>query len=538
MSPAPVARPEMVRWYDPRQLLRTGVQTVLTAIFAQRADARLLMALGADQSPLSLAHRDALWVDFVADTGDGWRPTTAVLRHLADTHLTDGDARLPRGDLLVLGGDQVYPTASPEEYERRLLDPLRAVSADTPSNAPQIVAIPGNHDWYDGLAAFTGVFLQSQKLGMWQTSQSRSYQCVKLPHGHWLVAVDLQLQQDLDAPQRQWFERALGGLQRGDRVILCMSEPLWVFRQQYGLKYRRQLRRLLAFIADKGATVPLWLAGDLHHYRRLRCTRGIDAGSQLVTAGGGGAFLHPTHTPSPQRLIDDYGRANTHYAIEREYPDRETSQRLAWGNLAFPLRNPSFGVAGGIIYTLLSSLLPRPDYTVWEHGVQRTLWKGLEQAATTPSAIALTAALLTAVVVFTDSHNRAYRAVAGMLHGVAHLGAALLATGTGYWLLRGLERDLIVLHRLGLMGVTFALGYLASGLIMGVYLWVSVRFFRRHGNEAFSSLRVEGYKNFLRMKVDAQGITVWAFGIDDVAAPAGAKGRVIDRFEIPRTKSL
>jgi hypothetical protein len=156
------------------------------------------------------------------------------------------------------------------------------------------------------------------------------------------------------------------------------------------------------------------------------------------------------------------------------------------------------------------------------------------QAARTPQA----AALLTAVVVFTDSHNRAYRAVAGMLHGVAHLSAALLVTGTGYWLLRGLERNHIVLHRLGLMGVTFALGYLASGLIMGLYLWISVRFFRRHGNEAFSSLRLEGYKNFLRMKIDAQGISVWAFGIDDVTDPAGAKGQVIDRFELPRVKSL
>lgn len=527
-------RPEMVRWYDPSQLLRTGVQTVLTAIFASRADARVLMALGPDQTVLSLDAKDAVWIDFVADTGDGWRPTTAVLRALAGDALHDGATALPRAELLLFGGDQVYPTASVEAYERRLLDPLRAVSQDPPSSPPRLVAIPGNHDWYDGLVGFSNVFLQGTRLGMWAGAQSRSYQCVKLPHGHWLVAVDLQLQQDLDVPQRQWFERKLAEMQPGDRVILCLAEPLWVFRQQYGIAYQRQLRRLLAFIADKGATVPLWLAGDLHHYRRLRCTQGIDLGAQLVTAGGGGAFLHPTHTPSEKRLVDNYGRATTRYAIEREYPDRDTSRRLARQNLAFPRLNPSFGVAGGIIYTVLSSLLPQPEYTVWQHGVWPTLRKGIEQAATAPSAIAITAGFLAAVVYFTDSHNRLYKYTAGMLHGAAHLGAALLATGTGYWLLRGLAGGHIVLHRLGLMAVTFALGFGASGFIMGLYLWVSVRFFRRHGNEAFSSLRVEGYKNFLRMRVDAAGVSVWAFGLDDVRDPERPSPKVIDRFEVPR----
>lgn len=524
----------MVRWYDPAQLFRTGVQTVLTAIFARRADARILMALGPDQPPLDLSREGDLWIDFVADTGDGWRPTTAVLRELArDALLHEGEA-LPRGELLVMGGDQVYPSASLHEYEQRLLRPMREVSPPRClASPPKLLSIPGNHDWYDGLVGFTSVFMQGEALGMWQTVQSRSYHCAKLPHGHWLVAVDLQLLQDLDVPQRQWFEAKLAELAPHDTVILCLAEPLWVFRQQYGEAYQPQLKRLLAFIEGKGAKIPLWLAGDLHHYRRLRCTQGIDLGAQLVTAGGGGAFLHPTHTPSLRRLVDNYGRAKTQYAVEHEYPAREVSLRLANGDLRFPILNPSFGLAGAAVYTVLSSLLPRPDYTVWEHGVWSTLLKGLEQAATTPSAIALTAGLLVAVVYFTDSHNRLYRYTAGLLHGLAHLGAALLATGTGYRLLRGIEREHIVLHRLALMAVTFALGYLASGLIMGVYLWVSVRFFRRHGNEAFSALRHEGYKNFLRMRVGAEGVSVWAFGVDDTSSPTP---RVIDRFEVPRAK--
>jgi hypothetical protein len=40
------------------------------------------------------------------------------------------------------------------------------------------------------------------------------------------------------------------------------------------------------------------------------------------------------------------------------------------------------------------------------------------------------------------------------------------------------------------------------------------------------------------MKIDAQGVSVWAFGLDDVTDPEGVKARVIDRFELPRVKSL
>ena len=67
-------RPDMVGWYDPAQLLRTGLQTVLTEVFATRADYRLLLALGEPQEPRSFADREVFWMDYVSDTGDGWRP--------------------------------------------------------------------------------------------------------------------------------------------------------------------------------------------------------------------------------------------------------------------------------------------------------------------------------------------------------------------------------------------------------------------------------------------------------------------------------
>jgi hypothetical protein len=544
----PPKRPDMVGWYDPAQLLRTGVQTVLTEAFATRADFRLLLALGEAQETRSFADRDAFWFDYVADTGDGWRPTTTVLHALAQPAIEVAGESLPRGDLLVMGGDQVYPAGSVALYEERLVSPLRAVSpAEAPPSRPLLLAIPGNHDWYDGLVGFVNTFAQKGALGMWATFQTRSYHCLRLPHRHWLVAVDIQLQCDLDVPQRRWFEGALKDLREGDHVVVCLAEPTWVFRQQYGHDHGPQLRSLVRYITEeKRARVVLWLAGDLHHYRRM--TRTDDGtGAQHITAGGGGAFLHPTHTPSLGRLERGRPGEDRRFTVEAEYPSRRVSLALARRNLAFPLLNLRFGFATAALYTLLSWLLPQPDLGAIDRGVGAAIRRGLVQVAEQPSAISLVALLLVAVVYFTDSNRPLYRVGAGLVHGVAHLLAALGATAAGLWCARALGVQHDVVARRGVMIVaSAALGYGLGGIIMGLYLFVSVRIFHRHGNEAFSSLREEGWKNFLRVRVDASGVSLWAFGLDRMPArwsdapwplpidPSPATHpRVIDRVHIP-----
>lgn len=543
-------RPGMVGWYDPSQLLRTGLQTVLTEVFATRADFRLIMAVGEPQEPLSLADRDALWVDYVADTGDGWRPTTAVLHALAQPSIRAGDEALARGDLLVMGGDQVYPAGSVAAYEARLLAPMRAVAPAAPAGtAPLLLAIPGNHDWYDGLTGFVNTFAQQGALGLWQTFQRRSYHCVRMPHRHWLVAVDVQLQCDLDVPQRRWFEGALKELAEGDHVVLCMAEPTWVFRQQYAKDHGPQMRALVRYITEeKRARVVLWLAGDLHHYRRMeRRDDPASMGAQYVTAGGGGAFLHPTHTPSLQRLERGRRGETRRFSVHAEYPSRERSLAMAGRNLLFPLLNGRFGFATAALYTLLSWLLPQPDLAAIDAGVGPTLRRGMAQAAEQPSAIALVVSLLVAVVYFTDSNRPVYRVGAGLVHGLAHLAAALGATAVGLWLAHalGVQHD-VVARRAVMIAASATLGYALGGIIMGVYLFVSVGVFHRHGNEAFSSLREEGWKNFVRLRVDAEGITLWALGVDrmparwtDAAWPLPddpspeASPRVVDTVHLP-----
>jgi hypothetical protein len=109
----------MVGWFDPGQLVRTGLDVVISAMFARNSDRRVLDALshpGFDACDYS--SRDELWLDYVADTGDGWNSTYAVAHAVARPELgveVDGVHRITkRGDVLVFGGDEVYPVASRE----------------------------------------------------------------------------------------------------------------------------------------------------------------------------------------------------------------------------------------------------------------------------------------------------------------------------------------------------------------------------------------------------------------------------------------
>lgn len=67
---------------------------------------------GAQQGDLlynQYSEKDDLWFDFMADTGDGGNSSYSVARLLAQPsiHLNRGDSvlNLPRGDLLLIGGD-------------------------------------------------------------------------------------------------------------------------------------------------------------------------------------------------------------------------------------------------------------------------------------------------------------------------------------------------------------------------------------------------------------------------------------------------
>ena len=69
-------------------------------------------------------------------------------------------------------------------------------------DAVGLFAIPGSHDWYDGLVNFTSIFCRSRNIGGWRTSQARSYFALRL---RWLWGIDIQFGASLDEVQLQYF---------------------------------------------------------------------------------------------------------------------------------------------------------------------------------------------------------------------------------------------------------------------------------------------------------------------------------------------
>ncbi|MDP9934560.1 hypothetical protein J2T11_000900 [Paenarthrobacter nicotinovorans] len=256
-----------VRWLAPKSLARTALKVMAATVFADFGDKRELEgSFPADQlsldnlpapgqpaqpaviarglpAPADLergAERPSeLWLDFTADLGDGFDATYTVASLLAQDVLSVGGFDLPRGHILVLGGDEVYPVASPAGYEDRMVGPYRmALPAHGPlTEAPVMLALPGNHDWYDGLTSFIRIFTRNRSIGRWRTIQTRSYFALRLTGdaprpghrgtpGWWLLGLDSQLGQYIDEPQLEYFYRNVTSqLQPGDAIILCVAAP-------------------------------------------------------------------------------------------------------------------------------------------------------------------------------------------------------------------------------------------------------------------------------------------------------------------------
>lgn len=56
-------------------------------------------------------------------------------------------SNLPRGEFLLLGGDEIYPYASKQGYQERLIAPFNAAAREAGEAESDLYAIPGNHDW-------------------------------------------------------------------------------------------------------------------------------------------------------------------------------------------------------------------------------------------------------------------------------------------------------------------------------------------------------------------------------------------------------
>ncbi|MDI1246460.1 MAG: hypothetical protein PSV24_13785 [Rhodoferax sp.] len=544
-----------VCWYHPAVLLLAARDVLSSLNQFRNRDERESFPLPLTVIDRSQRPPDAgdFWFDFLADTGDGGNATYAVaLTALADqVEGADGQV-LPRGELLVLGGDLAYPSASTLDYRYRFTELFEAALPDEASYNEAgtalvrgqpftLAALPQNHDWMDSASTFGRYFLRSKNsrpLLAAEIPQRQSYVCVRLPCGWWLLGLDFAMTDDIDHDQFEQFKAlasahglatevngqpATQRILPEDRVILLYPLPIWTTPVAAGVHPGGAKRyQLLEGLLQ--SRIALRLAGDLHHY--MRWTSEQDG--QLVTCGTGGAFAHPTHTrlttapvvvrnvtnaaaipASAARIVqvglDDGAAPAQSRPFSKlsgsDYPPVAQSRRLALGNIG-----ALFGSGGGFwqgnrwfaavlagMYLVGFGLQPLPFGLFWSALLFAALCLPLGWESRLEASAKWPAWSGTVLALGT-----------GLAHALCHV-AAMAGVG---WAVRVLLASAAPVSEAGSAAVWLA-GLLAGGallgtLIFGCYLTLMSRlgFLTTNG---FSALAVQDFKGFLRFHISADG---------------------------------
>jgi hypothetical protein len=317
-------------WLDPSTLWQSRNDTVARKLGDPTDDFRRawMRAAGND---LTIDHRGRSDVAFmvVGDPGEGDASQWATIPPL--------EATWGGTDFMVIMSDVIYPAGSVNDYEAKFYRPYR--------DYPQpIYAIPGNHDWYDDLHGFMFHLCRVDQRGelhptwtegvarwklalhrrLWRhtdrpdpgmasvrdtwrplpsqrSSQRTPYWTIELDSVR-LVGIDTGIVGRIDRDQGEWLRAvSLDPGARDKPKVLITGKPLHVDGKYHPCPIEGggtvdEIVRMpeAGYIAAIG--------GDIHNYQRYPVRLPDGRTLQYIVAGGGGAFMHPTHTIPRVRL--------------------------------------------------------------------------------------------------------------------------------------------------------------------------------------------------------------------------------------------
>lgn len=256
---------------------------------------------------------DAYSFLLMGDTGEGDGPQYAVVPGLLKAGAGTRFA--------LLSSDVLYPVGSANEYRDKFFRPYRDYQAP-------IYAIPGNHDWYDGLTGFMRVFCRAPQLpdsprprplsaAWWRTllwkspdtpddaalddarrMRSAPAQAAEQPGPYWaldtgplrIIGIDTGLLGDIDQEQGAWLRR----VSQGSRPkILVTGSPIYVDGKHHPCAIAGG-GTVDDIVRDPAHHYVAAIGGDIHNYQHYPVD--VDGRRiEYVVSGGGGAFMHATH---------------------------------------------------------------------------------------------------------------------------------------------------------------------------------------------------------------------------------------------------
>jgi hypothetical protein len=270
-------------------------------------------------------HRSSPEFSFLlmGDTGEGdWSQYAVVppaLRVGEDT------------DFMVIASDVIYPAGDSADYPEKFFRPYQGYRGP-------IYAIPGNHDWYDGLRGFLRVFcdlsadctpepwrgpLRLVPRLLWRRpgevdekalDEARDRyrgapgQRAVQPGPYWaidtpalrIVAIDTGITGGIDRDQGEWLREMSAGPKP---KLLITGKPLYVDdrRKPGPIEGGGTVDEI---VCDPANNYVAAIGGDTHNYQRYPVRVGGRT-IEYVVAGGGGAFMHATHIIPQTRLVEE-----------------------------------------------------------------------------------------------------------------------------------------------------------------------------------------------------------------------------------------
>jgi hypothetical protein len=166
-----------------------------------------------------------------------------------------------------------------------------------------------------------------------------------------------------------------------------------------------------------------------------------------------------------------------------------------------------------------------------------------------PGVMILATLIVAGFWAFTDTSSKWYRRIAGSLHGLTHTAVAVglptLAIKLSNGVILAIGSYWAPFIMFGVVVVLTGAGAVFGAFVMGVYLYVSLNVFGRHRNEAFSALKEERYKSFLRLRIEEDGSTTlyaigmerppsdWSPALDPSQPPDGKRRHPTARYSKP-----
>ncbi len=265
--------------------------------------------------PRREAGRQKVSFILVGDTGEGDASQRAVVKPL----LAGGRDT----DFMVVCSDVIYPAGDAGDYDAKFYEPYD----DYPG---PIYALPGNHDWYDGLVGFMhhlcgadvsalpaaegrpSSFKERLRRLLWRrparrgpedlpvrrrteegrrTGQRSPY--FALDTGPLLVVgIDTGMGGPIDREQAGW----LRGISRTDKPkVLLTGKPLYVDGEHHPYPMEDG-GTVDDVVLDPNHNYVAAIGGDIHNYQRYPVpVGGRDEPLQYIVSGGGGAYMSATH---------------------------------------------------------------------------------------------------------------------------------------------------------------------------------------------------------------------------------------------------